>query len=185
MAGTTTAQETKESPTPDEAVTAAAKADGRKGSAGTVDGPTEDAALQWFLDDEDPEFTRTMELNVGTDASPRWITWTIKALDADEIRKLNRESEGNRSARRAGGERDPDEASRRIVAAATIDPDLVEVAKRRGVQLSHTDKLHGPMQILAWRFRGKSGLIVQLANDVMGLSGYDEEDIRGVQAGKS
>jgi len=171
--------------TPDEAVTRAAELDGKKGDA-QLPGEVEDAALAWFLDDEEPEFTRTLEINVGTDDEPKWIPWTIRALDADEIRKLNRQSE-NRSARRGGpqGERDPDLASRRIVAAATVKPDLVEIARQKGVQLAHGDDLWAPMQVLQWRFRAKPGLIVQLANDVFGLSGYDDEDIRGVSAGKS
>jgi hypothetical protein len=172
--------------TPDEAMHQAAKLDGAKGKQ-ELPGDVEDAALAWFLDDDEPEFTRTLELNVGTDDDPKWIPWTIRALDADEIRRLNKASEGNRAGRRGqiGNERDPDMASRRIVAAATVNPDLLEVAKLKGVQIAHGDPLWAPMQVLQWRFRAKPGLIVQLANDVFGLSGYDDEDIRGVQAGKS
>lgn len=148
-------------------------------------GPAEDAALKWFLDDDEPEYQRTFTLNIGTDEAPRKILWTIRSLDVDTIRRLNRESEGNRANRRGGGAPDPDAASRRIVAAGTVSPDLAEIAAQKGIQPAHTDPLHAPMQVLAWRFRQKSGLIVQLANDVMGLSGYDEEDIQAVTAGKS
>jgi hypothetical protein len=185
MAGTTAATDDAKV-TPEDAVAEAAKLDGKQKT--DLPPEVEDAALAWFLDDEEPEFTRTLELNVGTDEDPKWIPWTIRALDADEIRRLNKQSEGGNRAGRRGlntGERDPDLASRRIVCAATVKPDLVEVAKAKGVQVAHGDALWAPMQVLAWRFRAKPGLIIQLANDVFGLSGYDDEDIRGVAAGKS
>jgi hypothetical protein len=185
MASTTAPTDDKAKLTPDEAVAEAAKLDGKQ----KVDLPddVEDAALAWFLDDEEPQFTRDLEFNVGTDDEPKWIPWTIRALDADEIRRLNKQSEGRAGGRRGVGstERDPDLASRRIVAAATVKPDLVEVAKAKGVQVAHGDALWAPMQVLAWRFRAKPGIIIQLANDVFGLSGYDDEDVRGVSAGKS
>jgi hypothetical protein len=185
-AGTAAAQSDEPKVTPEEAVAQAAALDGKKQTE--LPPEVEDAALAWFLDDEEPEFTRTVELNVGTDDDPKWVPWTIRALDADEIRRLNRQSEGNRAGRRGlqtGQERDPDLASRRIVCAATVKPDLMEVVKAKGIQPAHGDPLWAPMQVLAWRFRAKPGLIIQLANDVFGLSGYDDEDIRGVQAGKS
>lgn len=150
-----------------------------------VDGPVEDAALKWFLDDDETVFTRDLTLNIGTDENPRKIPWTIQSLDADTIKRLNNESAGNRAQRRNGGVPDPDAASRRIVAAGTVHPNLKAIARQKGVTEHHTDPLAAPMAVLEWRFRQKSGLIVQLANDIMGLSGYDEDDIQAVNAGKS
>ena len=142
-------------------------------------------ALAWFLDDEEPVFRRTLKLNVGTDEEPKWILWTFRALSGEEISRIQRESQGNRAARRAGQERDPDEVIRRTVAMATVEPDLAEAARLKGVEGSVADPLYGPMQVLRWRFRAKSGLLTQLSGEIMQLSGYDEDDLQSaVQAGK-
>src|SRR5438128_525302 len=57
--------------------------------------PTEaSSALEWFLS-EDPveanaEPTHTIELNVGTPDNERWIVWTIRSVDIDELRRIQR-----------------------------------------------------------------------------------------------
>lgn len=164
--------------TPEEGLAAAAD------PKGTVTAEVSDAALQWFLDDTEPTFHRTLELNVGQDDKPNFVKWTIRALSGEEIAGINRQASGNRNARRAGGERDLDEVQRRVVALATVEPDLDAVVKLKHADTSQSDPLWARANVLAHRFRHKPGLITQLSGQVMDLSGYDEDDVRGVAAGK-
>lgn len=141
---------------------------------------TVSSALAWFMEDEEFVHQGTKQLNVGTEDQPRWIEWTYRSLTGAEIDGVNRASTPARGARRQGAERNIDEVQRRIVALATVDPDLDAIADSKGVQRSVGDPLWHRMQILDWRFRNKSGLITQLSGEIMALSGYDEDDIRGV-----
>lgn len=151
----------------------------------TVTPEVSDAALQWFLDETEPTFERTLEINVGEDGKPNFVKWTIRALSGEEIAGINRQASGNRGTRRAtGGERDLDEVQRRVVALATVNPNLAEVVKLKGADTSMSDPLWAMAGVLAHRFRHKPGLITQLSGEVMDLSGYDEDDVRGVTAGK-
>lgn len=139
-------------------------------------------ALDWLLSDEEDESEarRVLELNVGTPRAERWIKWTIRPVDREVLRQIQRAAGGNRQQRRgraAAEQVDPEEANLRIVARGTVDPDLTEAAGAKGVQQS-ADPSYGPMQILRWRFRHKPGLIDQIAGEVFDLSGYDEEDVR-------
>jgi len=136
-------------------------------------------ALEWLLADEEEDdsgFTRTLELNIGTAGVKVWMTWVIRPVDRETLRAL-RES-GNRRQRRAGQFRevDTDEASLRIIATATVEPDLVEAARRKGIEAP--DPAFGPMEIIQHRFRRKPGLVDQVVGEIFDLSGYDEEDVR-------
>lgn len=143
-------------------------------------------ALAWLLQDEedtDEVATQNWQFNVGTEDAPAWIDWTIKALDSDTMNLLRAQAraEGgsNRAQRRASrGEADFDVTlfNLRMVAAATIEPDLAEAAGIKGVAAA--DPLYGPVLLLRRRFAPKPGIVDQIAGKVMLLSGYDEEDLR-------
>jgi hypothetical protein len=142
-------------------------------------------ALTWLLADadEDEQVTQTWEFNVGTEERPLWVNWTIKPLDADTMNALRQQARSeagvNRRARRAGqGEADFDVTvfNLRMVAAATLDPDLAAAARTKGIEAA--DPLYGPVQMLQARTRNKPGLVDQIAGKVMLLSGYDEQDVR-------
>lgn len=141
---------------------------------------TEDA-LAWFLSDEDQDFTQEISLNVGSHTDPKWITWEIRPVDLDTLRRIRRQAQAavSRSNRRAGqvGEIDEVEANLRIVLEGTAKPDIVEIAKEKG----DVD----PADTLKQRFRHKPGLIGQISGEIMSISGYDDEDVREVDAAKN
>jgi Phage XkdN-like tail assembly chaperone protein, TAC len=142
-------------------------------------------ALAWLLTDgseEEISATQTWEINVGSDDRPVLIEWTIKPLDSDtmnEIRQRARQEAGmNRQARRQGLEPELDVRllNLRMVAAATVSPDLQQAAVNKGVAAA--DPLFGPVKLLEARFRHKPGLVEQIAARVMLFSGYDDVDVR-------
>ena len=141
---------------------------------------TEDA-LAWFLSDEDQDFTQEISLNVGSHTEPKWITWEIRPVDLDTLRRIRRQAQAavSRSNRRAGqvGEIDEVEANIRIVLEGTAKPDIVEIAREKG----DVD----PADTLKRRFRHKPGLIGQISGEIMSISGYDDEDVREVDAAKN
>lgn len=136
------------------------------------------SATDWFLSPEpedDEQTTRTIEINVGTRA-PHWISWTVQSVDLDVLRKIRRESQGNRAARRAGAEMDEIEANMRIIVEGTVDPPLAEIAASKGVR--------EPVDVLRDRFKKKPGLLGQISAEIFDLSGYNDEDVREATAGK-
>jgi hypothetical protein len=64
----------------------------------------------------------------------------------------------------------------RMVAAATVEPDLRRRRERKGVEAA--DPLYGPVRTAQAQFGGKPGIVDQIAGKVMLLSGYDEDDVR-------
>jgi hypothetical protein len=84
----------------------------------------------------------------------------------------------NRQARRAGQEPEIDASmlNLRMVALATIEPDLQHAAKVKGVAAA--DPLHGPVMLLRSKFARRPGLVDQIAGKIMLFSGYDEADVR-------
>ena len=152
----------------------------------TVTADEADAATEWFLADEEPADTDTFELNVGSPDVPRWISWTVRAVDQEVLRRLTRD--GGRATRRRGQsgvpDIDPQEANAKIVVEATVAPDLAEIARVKGVQQT-ADPLFAQVQVVKHRFRHKPGLIDQIAGRVMDLSGYNEDDVREAIAAKN
>jgi hypothetical protein len=145
-------------------------------------------AMAWLLADSDEgEDTRveTWQFNVGTEQAEEWIDWTIQPIDADMMTSLRQRARGsagapNRAQRRRRGtpEADFDVSMFNLfmVAAATISPDLVDAANRKGV--GSADPLEGPVMLIKHKFRNKPGIVDQIAQKVMLFSGYDEEDAR-------
>lgn len=157
-------------------------------STGRADAEQADEALAWLLSDEggDGSFiTKVLELNIAGGSAERWIKWTIRSVDRDVLRSIQRAAAGNRSQRRQGNT-DPDagEANLRIVANATIAPDLDAVVARKGIGEA-PDPMYARITVLRHRFRDKPGLIDQIAGEVLDLSGYDDEDVRESQEVKA
>ena len=63
-----------------------------------------------------------------------------------------------------------------IVAAGTVEPDLQQIAAQMGAPTIAA--------MLLRRFSHKPGLIGQISGEIMGLSGFDDEDVAEVEAGK-
>lgn len=136
------------------------------------------SATDWFLTDEpadEQELIHTFELNVGSATNERWVSWTIRAVDMDTLRRIRRQASGSRAARRSGGEFDEIAANLKVVVEGTVDPNLHEIGQRKNAT---------PEAVLTHRFRHKPGLLGQISAEIMSLSGYDDEDVREVRAGK-
>lgn len=131
-----------------------------------------------FLLDDDPEGEQpledTLELNVGTPAKPVWMKWTIRAIAEDTLAQINRmgAAAANRQQRRQRGAQTADTTmtNARIVAEGTVEPDLVDLCRQRG--------LADPAMLVRMKFRRKPGLMLQLSGEILSLSGFDDDDIR-------
>jgi hypothetical protein len=138
-----------------------------------LDPSVQQNALDWFLSSEpiggkDGGLT-TVRLNVGTEDDPRWIEWKLKAIELDSLRSIRKRAANTREARRTGAI-DEFRVNLEIVAAATVEPNLIEAAEAMGVG--------DPVEILRNRFFNRPGYITQLAGKVLTASGFDEEDVQ-------
>lgn len=133
-------------------------------------------ATAWFLSNEDTGgiSTKSFDLNVGLDRD-HFVTWTVQAIEREKIREIRRMSRPAR-LRAQQGEVDEMAANLGIAAAGTIEPDLNAIAAQIGSQDS--------ADVLRRRLAHKPGLIDQVAAEVLAVSGYDDDDIREVAAGK-
>jgi hypothetical protein len=133
-------------------------------------------ALDWFLaDSDDEDDTHSFQINVGTMKHKKWVTWTVRPVDPDKLRRIRRASAGNRMTRRAGNnEFDEVAANIAIVVEGTVYPDIRAAAKEKGMV--------APEEWVRIRFRRRPGLLTQIAAEVMSCSGYDEDDIREADA---
>jgi hypothetical protein len=192
MAGTTSTAEGPETTPPDAKPKTGERtarqamelvADGKIGGTDEEKLALENDALAWFLDDEDPVIERGYTVNVGTDDNPQQIVVRMRALEADEITRIE---SGDLSGRRRGRNVEPDsnEVNARIVAASMVVPDLAAVAKQKGIADSMGDPLWARVQVLKWRFRKQPGLIARLSVNVMSLSGFDDADVKAIESGK-
>lgn len=131
-----------------------------------------------FLLDDDPDneepLEDTIELNVGTPSKPVWMKWKIRAIAEDTLAQINRmgAAAANRQARRRGQQAQGDSTmtNARIVAAGTVEPDLVQACRERGIA--------DPAILVRLQFKRKPGLLLQLSGEVLSLSGFDDADLR-------
>lgn len=137
------------------------------------------SALEWFLSeepDEDGEQTHTIELNVGVGDQERWITWVVRPIDGDVLRRIQRST----SALRRRGRQDDiaiDQLGNlKVIVAGSVEPDIEAIAEQQAKQ---------PEAILLKRFAKKPGLIAQLANQIMAVSGFDDDDVRDALSAKN
>lgn len=128
-------------------------------------------ATEWLLADQQQVNTRKLKVRIGgSDDEPTYAGWVISAIGVDVIRAAEREAAGNRQQRRSQEGYDELKANLRIVAEGTVQPDLKDAAKRQG--------LADPVVLLRRRFQYRSGVLAQIAGEIMGLSGFDADDVR-------
>lgn len=162
------------------------------------DPDAQSSALRWFLKAEEIPATIELDVNVGTPHEKEIITWTLKAIDSDTLKKARKMAEEGgsgraalRRARQSGAtpEIDGAEANARILVAGSVDPDFHEGArlliKNTPGAKAHPDQDSDAVALLRARLSHKPGLIDQLAMEVLSLSGYDDDDIVEHVAGKS
>jgi XkdN-like tail assembly chaperone len=138
------------------------------------------SALDWFLN-EDPSAaaneTETKELNFGTQDSPKWVPWTIKAVPMEVMRAIRKKAQNSRLARQTG-ETDEYRVNLEIVVEGTVDPDIKEATRI----LNEQGRFSGdPVDALRAKFQPKPGYIAQLAGQIMTLSGFNDEDVRDAE----
>jgi hypothetical protein len=140
------------------------------------------AALEWFLGEvasaAEAE-TKTMKLNMGSDEKPRWIEWTIRSVDMDFMRRTRREAMNTREARRTGNV-DEYRVNLQVVVQGTVDPNIQEAATTLFQQGTVTAP--DPVEAVRAAFQKKPGYVARLSAEIMGLSGFDEEDVQEATA---
>lgn len=143
------------------------------GGGGRTSVTENSSALEWFLS-EAPEDSgadqKVIEINVGTDAEERWIKWTIRPVDSDSLRRIQKIS----APRRGKEDVAADMVNLRVVVAGTVVPDLGTAARQMDIA--------DPAMAVRMRFAFKPGLVTQLAGKIMELSGFDDEDVREAAA---
>lgn len=130
------------------------------------------SALEWFLSEEpeeDEEQTHTIELNVGVGDQEHWITWIVRPIDSDELRRIQRQTANLRRRGRQDDLAIDQLGNLKVIIAGSVEPDITAIADQKGKQ---------PEAVLLHRFVKKPGLIAQLAGQIMSLSGFDDEDVR-------
>lgn len=133
-------------------------------------------ALAWFLTPEDDrDLTHTIDINVGGPHSPMWIPWTIRPIDGDRLKQIRRRATKKLPGRRGNGveEYDDDQANIAILIEGTVTPDLRAAARTLG--------MIDPSIGVRTRFSHKPGLIVSIVNEILSISGYDDDDVRDVE----
>ena len=141
------------------------------------------SATEWFLSEDPDESTgdtHSIDINVGgVGEAEQWVVWRIRPIDEDELRRIQRETAAHR---RRGGRAAQDDvavdmlANLRVIVECSVDPDIKASAQRLG---------RDPVAQLRHKFRRKPGLITQIANEIMDLSGFDAGDIRESSFGKT
>lgn len=142
--------------------------------------PEASSALEWFLA-EDPEeseeetATHTIEINVGVGVE-RWISWVVRPIDDDELRRIQRQSAVMRRRSRQDDVAIDQLGNARVIVQGSVDPDIEQIAAQQNKD---------PVAVVMKRFKKKPGLIAQLAGQIMALSGFDDEDVRDAISAKN
>lgn len=158
--------------TPSELIRAAAEGDELS------DGAAQDA-MELFLGAEEVEVEPTpLKLNLGTKQTPKYVEWHIVPIEDREITRIRNQArtQGTRAQRRRGeAEVDESLVARRIVAKATVKPDLAVLGKRI--------HMADPSDVIYAYFKkfGKTGLITQISGEVLSISGWDDDDIQEME----
>jgi hypothetical protein len=142
-------------------------------------------ALELFLaDDESAVEPKALTLNVGTLKKPKKIRWTIVPIDDQVIAQIRKSSVTGSRAQRRRGEGDVDDVlvARRIVARATVEPDMKALVEAMNEPPHPSGPAPEDAILKYFRKFGKTGLIVQISGEILNISGYDEEDISELDA---
>ena len=137
------------------------------------------SALEWFLSEEpeeDVEQTHTIELNIGVGDQEKWITWIVRPIDSDELRRIQRQTAVLRRRGRQDDLAVDQLGNLKVIIAGSVEPDIQAIADAQGKQAE---------AVLLKRFVKKPGLIAQLAGQIMALSGFDDEDVRDALSAKN
>lgn len=148
----------------------------RVAAGGKVTPKDQADALEWMLADDIDEAsieTKAVEINIGTQKNPKWITWVLRAADTETMKAV-RAAQAQRTRRRGviSAEPTPDEIDEaaRIVSLVTVEPDLKKVVATKGVA--------DPALVVKHRFRNKPGLLISLSAVALELAGWSDDDIR-------
>lgn len=138
-------------------------------------------ATAWFLSDNPEEVAFDwIKLNVG---GPRGsgrekdVPFKIGSLPRERINEIRRESE--RMNARGAMEVDAGEANLKIAVEGLLVPNISGDPAMRKVR---GQQYQDPADALRARFAHKDGLIDQIANKIVELSGYDDKDVMEVRA---
>jgi hypothetical protein len=97
-------------------------------------------------------------------------------IEEDTLAQINRMGAANvnRQQRRQRSKAvDTTMTNARVVAAGTVYPDLTQLCRDKGIA--------DPAMLVRMKFRRKPGLLIQLAGEVLTLSGFDDDDVRESQ----
>jgi hypothetical protein len=144
-----------------------------------VTGAEASSALEWFMSeepDEDETQTHEIELNVGVGNKEHWVTWIVRPIDSDELRRIQRQTANLRRRGRQDDLAVDQLGNLKVIIAGSVEPDIQALADQQGKQAE---------AILLRRFVKKPGLIAQLAGQIMALSGFDDEDVRDALSAKN
>jgi hypothetical protein len=135
-------------------------------------------ATEWLLAADEPteDEVQPVELKINLASpgqSPRIMSWWVVPLPGEEFRKFRTMAQPRR-ARRSGmpvlNDMNDERYHTLVVTAATVKPDLREIARSKGV--------NDPAEVLRHRFRHKPGLIAQISGMISDVSGYAEDDVQ-------
>jgi hypothetical protein len=167
-----------------EAVNAAADAkteDGRPDPEQVTPQQAADATAWFMSSDEEDEGWRDVDLNVAN-TGEKWVRFRVQALPRERIDEIREQNV--RTVFRDGKkveETDQVASNTRISAEGLAIPDLTNPEMR----MVKGQKYMDPADALEARFAHKPGLIDQLTGYVLSVSGYNTDDVREVEAGKS
>jgi Phage XkdN-like tail assembly chaperone protein, TAC len=139
-------------------------------------------ALDYLLaafDREEAPITDRLRVNVGSPQHPKFINWEISSLPGSSIRKIREQAVSLRGMRRTGGGSLASQAEAlfmanvRIVVEGTMTPNIREAAAARQVA--------DPGEFLQMALEYKQGLIDQIANEIINLSGFDDDDVQDAE----
>lgn len=149
----------------------------------TLDAAAEDVmdATQWLLgsfNETLPPLQYALLVDVGTPSHPRKIRWVLTSIEREVVEKIQHDAmpQGNRNSRRLGtaplqmtkADRERQQTAQlRIIIEGTVSPDLSAATKQTGVAAKE--------EFLREALKRQPGLVEQLANAVLRLSGYDDE----------
>lgn len=133
-------------------------------------------AMKWFLSSEPSAGeveTKILKVNIGTDDKVDHIDWVIKAVPMDVMRRIRKQAQNTREAKKTGVV-DEYRINLSVVAAGTVAPDISEATR----QVSAAGGPGDPVEVLRIRFQRKPGYVAQISGEIMGLSGFDDEDVQ-------
>lgn len=141
-------------------------------------------ATDWFLSSEEEEDGwKDFDLNVSNGDVKKWVRFRVQASTRERIDQIRDQNTMTVLDAKGVEEKKPDgpAISLRTAVEGLVRPDLSKPEARRVRGQDYMD----PADALAARFAHKPGLIDQIAGQVIAVTGYDDEDMREVAAGKS